>query len=182
MNPPKTPPQTNPHPKFLASTPFKPKESTFSPPTTPETHRDNLSDILSDSDISILDLGPSISARNTSCYQASSTTKALALDAKQASSLTTPTTGHGYLQNDLTMDQGLKTRPTATSPPMKDTTQGADITPKKLMVRVGSVRGALRTFSSPLLSPLRSGTGKVGRPGVNRAKTSFRGVGGVLER
>lgn len=44
------------------------------------------------------------------------------------------------------------------------------------------MRGALRTFSSPLLSPLRSGTGKVGRPGVNRAKTSFRGVGGALER
>ena len=182
MNPPKTPLQSNPHPKFLTPTPIKPKESSFSAPTTPETHRDNLSDILSDSDISILDLGPSLSARNTSCYQPPSTTKALALDTKQDSSLILPTTGHGYLPNDPTMAQDLKARSTATSPSMKDTSQGADITPKKLKMRAGSVRGALRTFSSPLLSPLRSGTGKFGRPGVNRAKTSFRGVGGVLER
>ncbi|KAE8357362.1 hypothetical protein BDV27DRAFT_139469 [Aspergillus caelatus] len=130
----------------------------------------------------MLDLGPSLSARNTSCYQSPSTTKALTLDAKQASSPISPTTGHGYLQNDPTMAQDLKTRYTATYPSMKDTTQRADITPKKLKMRAGSVRGALRTFSSPLLSPLRSGTGKVGRPGVSRTKTSFRGVGGVLER
>ncbi|RMZ39128.1 hypothetical protein AFCA_006517 [Aspergillus flavus] len=180
MNPFKTSPQLNPHPKFLTPTPFKPKGPTVSPPTTPETHRDNLSDILSDSDISILDLGPSLSARNTSCYQAPSTTNTtLARDTKQTSYLTAPTTGHGH---GPIMAQDMNTRHTPTSPSLKDTTQGADITPKKLKMRTGSVRGALRTFSSPLLSPLRSGTGKVGRPGVNRAKTSFRGVGGALGR
>ncbi|OGM51195.1 hypothetical protein ABOM_000198 [Aspergillus bombycis] len=180
MNPPKTPPRTNLHPKFLTPTPFKPKRSTSSPPITPEPHRDNLSDILSDSDISILDLGPSLSARNNSCYQTSNTVKTLARDTKQSSSLATPIT-HGHLQNGPTTAQDLHTRPTPTSPSMKDTTQGEDITPKRLKMRAGSVRGALRTFSSPLLSPLRGGAGKVGRPGVNRAKTSFRGVGGVLE-
>ncbi|KAE8409801.1 hypothetical protein BDV37DRAFT_277455 [Aspergillus pseudonomiae] len=177
MNPPKTPPQSL-HPKFLTSA-FKPKESTSPPPTTPEPHRDNLSDILSDSDISILDLGPSLSARNTSCYQTSNTVKTR--DTKQSSSLTIPLT-HDHLQRSLTTAQDFKARPTTTSPSMKDATQGVDITPKRLKMRAGSVRGALRTFSSPLLSPLRGGTAKVGGPGVNRAKTSFRGVGGVLER
>ncbi|KAE8381246.1 hypothetical protein BDV26DRAFT_255964 [Aspergillus bertholletiae] len=185
MNPPKTPPQTNPRPKFLTSTPFTRREPAFSPPITPEPHRANLSDILSDSDISILDLGPGLSTRNTSCYQASSAVKTLTGDAKQpASSLTMPTIGN--LQGDRTTEDVTariaSLNATTTSPsPMKDTPQAADVTPKKL-VRVGSMNGALRALSSPVLSPLRGGPGRVERPRVNRAKTSFRGVGSVLER
>ncbi|KAB8079303.1 hypothetical protein BDV29DRAFT_164783 [Aspergillus leporis] len=161
------------------------KEPTTSP--KPNNHqnphpKDRLSDILSDSDISILDLGPSLSSRNSSCYH---------LSTENASTIR-PKDIPDFLRTDSTTNEEQKTRIAfslsnlSNSSLLKDTAVdgvgGGDITPKKNKPRVGSMRAKLRTISTPLLSPLRGGSGgRVGRPGVLRAKTSFRGVGGVLE-
>ncbi|KAE8356360.1 hypothetical protein BDV28DRAFT_127163 [Aspergillus coremiiformis] len=99
--------------------------------------------------------------------------------------MTSHTTAIKYVPKNPTMPDDLKTRATFTltrSSDRNDPSDSTRLTPKKNKIRPGSVRGALRTFSSPLLSPLRVSGIRVGRSGISRAKTSFRGVGGVLER
>ncbi|KAF7585142.1 hypothetical protein BBP40_012175, partial [Aspergillus hancockii] len=145
--------------------------------------KDRLSDVLSDSDISTLDLGPSLSSKNSSCYHLTSKNN------NNNNPTLRPKDIPVFLRNEPEEEQ--KTRIAFSlaglgrSEPVKvngglGITGGereGDVTPKK---RKGSVRERLRTISTPLLSPLR-GSGRVGRPGVQRTKTSFSGVGGVLE-
>ncbi|KAE8392928.1 hypothetical protein BDV23DRAFT_181078 [Aspergillus alliaceus] len=148
-------------------------------PKTPDQSKDKDYEILSDSDISVLDLGPSLTTNHTTAPK-------------------TPTKPTIYYQSTEPKTRTPFVTPIPMSPPGKhgngdrdrDIQAGggggdgsADTTPRK--IRTGSsmfMRGALRTFPSPLLGPFRGGgDARVVRQEVTRAKT-FRGGGGVSER
>ncbi|KAE8147671.1 hypothetical protein BDV25DRAFT_159845 [Aspergillus avenaceus] len=148
------------------------------------------SEILSDSEISVLDIGPSLNIRKPSRPTMAGNSPNKGIVSLNGAAFTPNQTCTLPDKNPQVSAQSTHYSSSIRKNEqvdLVDQTMGDDTPKKNKRSRSDTVRGALRTISSPLLSPLRSSTssGKAerdGRPGVSRSKTSFRGQGGTLDR